>query len=230
MHTRSRGELKPDPGQPGDPPRPGDPILAIVYAVQRESGGWPAPDHMPHGLPRATSLDLPDVAVIEDGTPPPRLCAASTNAPVPMQSEVGKAQDWRDESTIRYGVLLRSDCGPDQDARDGSARGGLAPAAASRVRALLGRGLRCDEATIVAGEEALLLALVDAVQRHDPDFLVAWDARKASLGYAIARATTLGITPPLVRRHLCTWLPHLALYMHALAIKTRADARPYLAF
>lgn len=109
--------------------------------------------------------------------------------PLRRSQEEPPELDWTDERTIRYGLILRSD-------KEG---GHLAPAAAVRARQLLGRGMRCDESQAVAGEEALLRALVGAVQRHDPDMLLAWDVRRASLGYAIERATVLGLTPPLVR-------------------------------
>lgn len=91
---------------------------------------------------------------------------------------------------MRYGVILRSDQGG----------GGLGGGAAARLRGgLLGRGVACTEARVAGGEVGLLKALAAAVQQHDPDILLAWDVRRASLGYALERAAVLGMRPPLVR-------------------------------
>ena len=50
-----------------------------------------------------------------------------------------------------------------------------------------------------AGYASLPVAYAAAVQQHDPDILLAWDVRRASLGYALERAAVLGMRPPLVR-------------------------------
>jgi hypothetical protein len=173
--------------------------VAVVYAMQREGGNWPKAEKQggerPYP-PLPTRAGPSGVACGGGGMQPPQTGDTGTSRardgerepPEPPELDCAEL-DWNDERSIRYGLILRSDQG-----------GGHVPAAAAlRARKLLGVGMRCDESQAVEGEEALLGALAAAVQRHDPDMIVAWDARRASIGYAIARAEAIGITPPLVR-------------------------------
>jgi len=89
-----------------------------VYAIQREATGrWPGEGH---GRPSR-------------GTPP--------------DEEEEEGMDWRDERSIRYGVILRSDdsLGATSGVGVDPACAGLPASAALRAKALLGRGIRCDE-------------------------------------------------------------------------------------
>lgn len=82
----------------------------------------------------------------------------------------------RDERGVQYGLILQTE--------EGEAEAGGGYGEAQRLRALLrgcyGMYVGEGEMVIVRSECDLLLALAAAVQRHDVDLFLSWDARRCA--------------------------------------------------